>query len=219
MQNHNIKIHQNDNLILKIRWGDVNKNLTGVSGEFRLYMNGVLITNTPLVLGYTPYNITLDMVNILSVGLYEYEITIDHNCILKGSYDVFKYHLGIISNQHVLDIDESDTNVNEIGEFTPNVQLPSHTPVYINSAGALIAAISGRDSQVIGLTISEGNTSRVASTGYVTNQSWNWTRGKAVFINGASLSQTAPTTGVIHNIGVATDTDSILLNIQPMIIL
>lgn len=70
---------------------------------------------------------------------------------------------------------------------------------------------------VIGITTSaasSGADASIATSGPVVEPTWSWTPGGTVFLGAAgALTQTAPTTGILMSIGVATSATSILVRI------
>lgn len=76
--------------------------------------------------------------------------------------------------------------------------------------------------KIIGIAQSNVNTGFVGNAtgfGTIQNPSWNWTIGDKIFLNGTSLSSTAPSTGFSILLATATKTDTIDVIIQPSILL
>ena len=76
--------------------------------------------------------------------------------------------------------------------------------------------------KVIGISnaaISSGNIGKVVTSGEVSYSGWNWTRGSQIFLNGTSLSTTAPSTGFSQMIGTAKDSTTIVIEISQPILL
>lgn len=67
--------------------------------------------------------------------------------------------------------------------------------------------------------ISNGFTGNVVANGKIQNSSWTWNPGDKIFLNGTSLSTTAPNVGFCQVIGVAYQTDTIDVQIKQGILL
>lgn len=100
-----------------------------------------------------------------------------------------------------------------------------HLAVFAGPSGVSRASSSvvSQALKILGITsgaVSSGGYADVISAGLITEPSWNWTPGSALFLglNGA-LTQTAPTAGFILQMGVAISATSINLDIKQPIIL
>lgn len=75
---------------------------------------------------------------------------------------------------------------------------------------------------VIGIAIADcliGAPGKVVAFGEITNPAWTWTVGDVIFLNGTSLSTTPPSVGYSQEIGTATATDTINVDLGPAILL
>lgn len=64
-----------------------------------------------------------------------------------------------------------------------------------------------------------GFASSIVVAGLVTNAAWSWTPGATIFLNGASLSQTAPSTGFIQEMGIAKSSDTMYVDLSVPVLL
>jgi hypothetical protein len=76
--------------------------------------------------------------------------------------------------------------------------------------------------KVIGVaqtTISPGFSGEIQVFGLIVNPLWTWTPGAAVFLNGSSLSQTAPSAGFLQQIGIAKNSQTLFIDVTAPILL
>ena len=101
--------------------------------------------------------------------------------------------------------------------FTDDV--PAYYPV--TSTG--VAASSNDPShvgRVIGVITENavaGRSQIVIMSGMVVNPAWSFTPGTPVYLNGNTLSNTAPTIGFVQRIGVATSANTLIVQLGPSI--
>lgn len=84
------------------------------------------------------------------------------------------------------------------------------------------SSIVGKRNRAIGIainSINNGFSGDVRQVGQITNGGWAWTKGLAVYLNGSSLSHTAPNSGFIQKIGIATSTITIEVSINQSILI
>lgn len=76
--------------------------------------------------------------------------------------------------------------------------------------------------KVIGLMANDlgiGFSGDVIVDGLLTNPAWSWTPGSPIYLNGTSLSQTAPSTGFSQEIGISKTSTTIYVNLSAAILL
>lgn len=93
----------------------------------------------------------------------------------------------------------------------------------INADGSLAdsALITGRG-KALGLVMEDtasGFTANVITSGEFTNDTWSWSIGDKIYLNGTSLSNVAPVTGYVQKLGVAKASNIIEVNISPSILI
>ena len=81
-----------------------------------------------------------------------------------------------------------------------------HSPRRFERCIATAPILSGFNGSVVGF-------------GKITNPLWAWTVGDRIFLNGTSLSTTAPSSGFIQIIGVAIASDTIDIKLAQSILL
>lgn len=84
------------------------------------------------------------------------------------------------------------------------------------------SATSAHRGKVIGITtaaVVSGFMGTVTGFGTITNALWAWTIGDKIYLNGTSLSTTAPSSGFIQYVGTATASDTIDVNLGEPILL
>lgn len=97
--------------------------------------------------------------------------------------------------------------VDTIAEFDP-------VTILGNKADSGNSAHLGK---VIGLSQAATAIGFVASViveGLAINGAWSWTPGAPIFLNGTTLSQTAPSTGFVQEIGIAKASDTIYVDLS-----
>jgi hypothetical protein len=67
--------------------------------------------------------------------------------------------------------------------------------------------------------ILSGFSGEVQCGGSLQNPAWTWTTGDRIYLNGTTLSTTAPDSGFLTQVGVAVGSDTINIEIQPSILL
>ena len=110
-----------------------------------------------------------------------------------------------------------------IREYTALAALGSHRGVRLDTGGVDYASAddaAGLES-AIGITTAaaeEDATARVALAGPITEPSWSWTHGRPVYFGlGGLLTQTAPTSGAIRQVGIAETSTRLLVQLSPTI--
>jgi len=86
-------------------------------------------------------------------------------------------------------------------------------------ANSATTAHAGKVAGVSLAAITSGFTGSVQSVGEVENPSWTWTAGDVIYINGTSLSTTAPSTGFSQRIGTAKSATKIVVELGEPILL
>ena len=100
-----------------------------------------------------------------------------------------------------------------------------HTVVYMSPTGVAKASSSviNTANKILGLTytsVVNGQPVEVVTSGTITEPSWNWIIGDPIFLStNGTLTQTLPTSGYILQIGVATNTNIINIDLKLPIIL
>ena len=88
----------------------------------------------------------------------------------------------------------------------------------VNSDGSKAdSSVVGKRNKAIGIAnaaITSGFSGDVVTEGVITYGSWSWTAGDIIFLNGTSLSTTAPSTGFIQIIGKAISATKIEVKIS-----
>ena len=98
----------------------------------------------------------------------------------------------------------------------------SKTAVCIYSAGTITTADKGQTARpAIGIALTgtntAGTTCRVLISGFMRNDTWNWTPGRVIYLGASgALTQTVPTISgdMVQIIGIATGTDHMIVNPQ-----
>ena len=76
--------------------------------------------------------------------------------------------------------------------------------------------------KVIGISttaVSSGFAGKAVGFGQIKNPAWSWTIGDKLFLNGTTISTTAPSTGFSQMIGIANKSDTIDVDIHASILL
>jgi predicted RecA/RadA family phage recombinase len=94
--------------------------------------------------------------------------------------------------------------------------LHSYDPVTITGklADSGNSAFFGKVLGLIANDLGVGFSGNVIVDGLVTNPAWSWTAGSPIYLNGSSLSQTAPSTGFVQQIGIAKASDTIYVDLS-----
>lgn len=108
--------------------------------------------------------------------------------------------------------------------ITAGANLSGHTVVKASGSGALPAssALASDAGKVIGITTgaaSSGALASVQSSGEIEEPSWSWLPGPVYFTSSGTLTQTAPTTGFVQQIGIAISPTTLMVLIGPVLIL
>lgn len=118
----------------------------------------------------------------------------------------------------------SDISAN-VSLYTAAVSISGHTPVIATASGVIPASSSNvsHSSVVIGVSNGAciaGALCSVVTSGDIVEPSWSWIAGGAVYLSSnGTLTQTAPTTGFILQVGVAVLPTKIIVGIRLPIIL
>lgn len=103
------------------------------------------------------------------------------------------------------------TSVGVLIDFSATTSIAAFDPV--TSLGTIAdSTIVAQRNKVIGINtyaVGSGFIGQAVGFGKITNNAWSWTIGDKIFLNGTSLSITAPTIGFIQIIGTATASNTI----------
>lgn len=105
--------------------------------------------------------------------------------------------------------------------FLANESISANIVVTSTGVQANSATIAHRG-KIIGIStasVSSGFMGSAKGFGEWVNATWSWTIGDKIYLNGTSLSTTAPSSGFIQFIGTATASDTININLGPAILL
>lgn len=117
-----------------------------------------------------------------------------------------------------------------VGSYVAQTQIASesiggHIVVYMSPTGVAIASSSvvNTANKILGLTsgsVVNGQPVEVVTSGTITEPSWSWTVGDAVYVStNGTLTQTVPTSGYILQVGIATNPTTINIDLKLPIIL
>lgn len=139
-------------------------------------------------------------------------------------------------NGGVVVVSEPVTQVIEVAPVAITVTSSETTPLITAQAVSALRAIatdasgnavyadhntaSTRES-IVGIStnaVGNGGTVHVRYTGVMTDPSWAFTRGPVFVGANGVLTQTAPATGYIRIVAYAIDADTVVVNVQPSII-
>ena len=84
------------------------------------------------------------------------------------------------------------------------------------------SANAGHFGAVVGIAtaaISTGFVGQAQAGGELTNNAWSWAPNAKIFLNGTSLSTTPPSSGFSQQIAIARNANTIVVEIQPPILL
>ena len=101
----------------------------------------------------------------------------------------------------------------------------AHLPAFTMVTATGERADSGNPAhygKVVGITqveVLSGFIATLVTDTEVTNPSWSWSPGDVLFLNGTSISTTPPASGFIQIIGVARTATTIIVQLQPPILL
>lgn len=115
--------------------------------------------------------------------------------------------------------------VNEIESGMLEIQVAENIPAFtfITFTGFKVDSSNlGHYGKVFGLVPMATNTGFIANVmeeGEVTNPSWSWSPGTKLFINGTTISSTPPSSGFSQLVAVAKSADTIVVRIEPPILL
>lgn len=80
----------------------------------------------------------------------------------------------------------------------------------------------GHIGRVVGISmgaIASGFTGPIAQSGSLTNPAWSWTPGVLLYLNGTTISATAPSTGFSQKVGVAVTATTMIVEMDDPILL
>lgn len=104
-------------------------------------------------------------------------------------------------------------------EFTATEDIAQYDIVTATGKIADSSNLTHRD-KVIGISnaaVLNGFVGSVTAYGKITNAGWSWIVGSIIYLNSGSYSTVPPSTGFIQQIGVATASDTIDVDIKPSI--
>lgn len=159
-------------------------------------------------------------------GTYEIEVTCDSSGI-TGSADDYNLTL---TETGTYDINADTWTAASGGSSTADhleIEFVATEDVFafvpVTSTGRIAdSTLSIHRNKVIGICKADVLTGFVGIAvgfGQITNVLWSWTIGDRIYLNGNALSTTAVSTGFSVQIGTATASDTIDVNIQPSILL
>ena len=102
-----------------------------------------------------------------------------------------------------------------------NENISAYSVVTADGYIANSATVNQRN-RIVGINptaISNGFAGDVVAGGKITNAAWSWTPGDKIFLNGTSLSTTAPSTGFVQMLGIANKSDTIEIQIKQAVLL
>ena len=142
------------------------------------------------------------------------EVTIENICTSgSGSGDMTKIVYDS-NNNGVVDSSESIILTIVANESIPQFQLMTSTGYIADSSNlAHINRVSGISINAI----TQNTSGEVLAYGKITNTNWNFTTGNILFLNGTAISETAPTSGFICQIGKVVNSNTILIDIKDCI--
>jgi len=111
----------------------------------------------------------------------------------------------------VTEVNASITSVEETLSFNSTDTITAYDVVTSTGKVADSSTLSHRG-KIIGIakaSVSSGFIGVARGIGSITNASWSWTIGDKIFLNGTSLSTTAPSSGFSQFIGTAIASDTI----------
>jgi hypothetical protein len=129
--------------------------------------------------------------------------------------------------------EEITVQVSSIGEQGPNGLNGNLSEIVASESLTAFSVVNGdgtksdstnilKRGQAIGIVtenINSGFSGEVVLFGEITNNSWNFTAGQILYLNGTTISATAPSTGFIQRLGVAITSIKIDLQIQQTILI
>ena len=158
----------------------------------------------------------LENVDIINIDILE---NIDIITIgIQDVVDIITIEVSDIGLQGIQGIQGVAGNVTEI---VASENIPAFN--IINGDGTVSdSSIINKRDKAIGISTSiilNGFSGDVISFGEVVNPLWNWSIGSILYLNGNNISTTAPGSGFIQIIGVATASTKINLNINNTILI
>jgi len=104
-------------------------------------------------------------------------------------------------------------------EVVFNDFVPAYYPVTSTGYAASSNEVThiGKVVGIITENAENGKSQVVITSGMITNLAWSFTPGMPVYLNGNTLSNTAPTTGFVQRIGIATSSNTLVVQIGPSI--
>lgn len=76
--------------------------------------------------------------------------------------------------------------------------------------------------KVIGFTfesVGSGFSTKIKTSGEISNPSWSFNAGDIIFLNGTDISTSAPSTGFSQELGSFINSNTLIINIKPSILL
>ena len=117
-------------------------------------------------------------------------------------------------------ITETVSGVSDI-VLTMNETVTAFNAVTSDGLVANSSTVTHRN-RIVGLALTDinaGFSGAVRIAGEVFNPSWSWTTGDRIFLNGAALSTTPPSSGFVQLIATAKDTFTLILEIKQAVLL
>lgn len=131
-------------------------------------------------------------------------------------YIINKYGKRVDPNLAPID---SDTFV--IAEFNASENVPAFSVVtsdgYIANSNNIV-----HKNKLIGINkeaVNLGFVGNATVTGEISNPAWSWVPGDKLYLNGVTISTIAPAVGFSVQIGTASKSDTIVVLLQPSILL
>jgi hypothetical protein len=106
-----------------------------------------------------------------------------------------------------------------------SVALGGHRAVYASGSGQVDYADRTNPAhrgKVLGITtgaVSQGVDVQIQQAGEITEPSWNWSNGPVYLNTNGTLTQTAPTSGFLQEIGVAISPTRLMIDLKPPVTL
>lgn len=98
--------------------------------------------------------------------------------------------------------------------------LSGHRAVALDENDKAIYADKDIDINVVGITLNSGTEVTIQQSGEITEPSWNWVAGQAVYLgNSGLITQSVPTSGALVELGRAITNIKIILSIKSPILL
>lgn len=131
----------------------------------------------------------------------------------------------MVGANNLSDVADQVTSQNNLGinnKFSATADIAAFLPVTSTGRGA-DSSNTAHISKVIGINVASVLNGfigyAVGSGGTIKNAGWSWTVGDKIFLNGTTLSTTAPSTGFSQQIGTAVASDTIAVKLSPAVLL